>query len=171
MAAKLSLAELRELIGAVDGSNLRATRSFSLIPTGVPQGCLIEISGFGKTELLSVFLREHPELLVAWLEMQITVNPYALWQRGVNVDHMLFIEAHSEPLWCVQQILKSQLFQVVVMSGLRFQELELRKLQLLVEKSQSHLILLSHQLHQSWVPALQMVVQNAQPQILRRRGV
>jgi len=167
-----TIQNLRELIGATHGVVQRVCREFSQLPgLGLPQGCVVEVCGPGKTEFVAAFLREHPDLQVAWLENAITINPYALWQRGVCVNKIFFIEAGADLLWCAGQILKSSLVRVVVISDQQFHEKELRKLQLLVEKAQSHLLLLTPQMGQSWVPSLQIQMQDDRPFIHRRRGL
>jgi hypothetical protein len=180
MKPKLGITELRELIGAVQGGPSTKERTpFSLFPQGFPESSIIEISGTGKTEFLSRFLKEHPHLRVAWIESQMTINPYALWQMGVNLDQILFVEcgdpkkgqASCHVSWTILQILKSQLFQIVIASELEFDEIHLRKFQLLTEQNRSHLFLLSHNLHSSWVPALQIETSPlSEPKLLRKRG-
>src|SRR4051812_16379871 len=103
---KPSLQELREKVGAIlDTHRLRS--SFSLLADGFPQRALIEVSGFGKTELITHFLKEHPDFKTAWIEPQITINPYALFQRGLPLEQILFIEARDHLQWCLSQALQS----------------------------------------------------------------
>lgn len=172
--AKHSLAELRQLIGTIDGSRPKHRRAFSKLPPGLPVGCLVEFSGQGKTELLSQFLKEHPELQTAWIEPTLSINPYALWQRGVDVSKILFIEGGKASVWAAHQVLQSQAFELLTLSGLRLDERELRRLQLLTEKCESHLILLSPEPLKSWALALQIEVQQTSAvstfRILRNRG-
>jgi hypothetical protein len=137
----------------------------------VPSSCLVEVFGFHKTEFLSQFLKENAGLKTAWIEKEISINPYALWQRGVDISSILFIECGKEAIWTVQQILNSQVYQATVLSELAFKEMDLRKFQLLVEKTESHLFLLSRRPHQSWIPALQIEVEKGlRSRIKKQRG-
>ena len=157
---KPSLQELRHLIGAVE--NLERERSsFSFFQDGFPKGSIIEMSGAGKTELVALFLKEHPEFKVAWIEREMTINPYALFQRGLRTENVLFIEAGNELAWCLNQALQSGCFQVLVTNSITdsiSDEKDLRRYQLLAERSQAHFFLLSESLHQSWVPNLQLKI-------------
>lgn len=92
-----SIAELRELIGAQE-MPVREKSAFSLFPEGFPKRTLIEMAGVGKTELVALFLKEHPEFKVAWVESRITINPYALRQMGVELKNILFVESGEEPV-------------------------------------------------------------------------
>jgi len=153
---KPSLQELRQLIGAVEHLE-RERNSFSLFPEGFPKGCIIELSGPGKTELIALFLKEHPEFKVAWIEREMTINPYALFQRGLKTENVIFIEAGNELAWCLNQALQSGCFQALVTDSIS-DEKDLRRYQLLAERSQAHFFLLSEKLHQSWVPNLQLKI-------------
>lgn len=142
----------------------------SVFSDGFPTGRLIEVAGPGKTEFLTFFLKEHPDFSVAWFEKELTINPFALWQKGVSVENILFIETHDLN-WSVQQVLQSQLFKVIVLSQTYFVERDLRRFQLFVEKSNSFLFLLSQDLQQSWVPSLQILLRkNQEPFVFRKRG-
>lgn len=159
---KPSLQELRQLIGAVEHVE-RERSSFALFQEGFPKGAIIEVSGSGKTELVALFLKEHPDFKVAWIEKEITINPYALFQKGLKTENVLFIEAKEQLEWCLNQALQSGCFQAIVTTteaatNSSFDEKDLRRYQLLSERSQAHFFLLSENLHQSWVPNLQLKV-------------
>src|ERR1700737_2534231 len=120
MALATGLASLRELIGQngmTAGYRNRSCLSFSMLEEGIPKGALTEISGPGKTEFLVRFLSEHPSLKVAWVEDQISVYPYAIFQRKAYLQRILFAEAGSNSLWALMQILRSQVFGVIVFSS------------------------------------------------------
>ncbi|MGE0207433.1 MAG: hypothetical protein AB7R69_06315 [Candidatus Babeliales bacterium] len=155
-ALKPTLVELKQQIGAIEGVLNRPKTNFSLYAEGIPKNCIVEIAGVNKTEFITKFLEEHPKLQTVWIEREISINPYALWQRGVNLDSILFIECKDEPIWSIQQVLKSQVFEAVILSDIQFIDSELRKFQLLVEKSCSHLFILTNKLHKSWVPTIQI---------------
>jgi hypothetical protein len=98
---------------------------FSCVEGGLPQGGLIEISGAvggGKLEALLRFLGENPSLRVAWLEEGSTTYPCAFPQHGVELDRVLFVntegssqEESSQLLSSAHQILRSQIFEVLVL--------------------------------------------------------
>lgn len=98
---------------------------FSLVEGGLPQGGLIELSGSnggGKQEALMRFLAENPSLPVAWLEEGTTTYPCAFPQHGVSLERLLFVNAeaaHAEQssrlLECAHQVLRSQVFGVLVL--------------------------------------------------------
>lgn len=171
MNSKARLTELRKLIGAIDGTQTKPSRPFSLLTHGVPLSSLIEITGIGKTEFVASFLKEHRGLKTAWIEKKISINPYALWQRGVDTNSILFLECGGEAIWATQQVIGSHVFQAIVLSEIEFSEKDLRKFQLLIEKTNAHLLLLSKEVHQSWVPALQIQVsEGLNHKLLRKRA-
>jgi hypothetical protein len=131
---------------------------FSLYPAGFLTGSVVELAGVSKTEFLSLFLCEHADFKVAWLEDNITINPYALFQKGVRLENLLFVEAKKEMSWCLTQILQSGCFQAVVVSNQRFIEKDLRRYQLLSERGNLNFFILSEKFHQSWVPNLQLEI-------------
>lgn len=170
---KPSIAELRELIGAVKYQD-KESSSFSLYPEGFRPGTLIEITGQGKTEFVSEFLKEKSEFKTVWIESEFTINPYAFFQKGVKLENVLFVEAKKEMTWCMAQCLQSDCFKILVTHGQNFQERELRRFQLLCEKAKTHLFILSQTPHKSWVPYLQLEVNKKsssfEVKTLRKRG-
>ncbi len=163
---------LRRELGSHDQAKERTT--FSAYPHGFAVGSLIEIVGPAKTTTLALFLKEHPDLRVAWVESRLTVNPYALFQRGVNLRNILFVEAGEHAHWCLTQILESGCLRVVVAdnSWASMDERELRRYQLLSESHHTHFFLLSKAPHSSWIPHLQIEARSQTDlHVLRRRGV
>jgi hypothetical protein len=132
----------------------------------------VEISGAGKTEFLVQCLREINNEAIVWIEKDLTINPFGLWQRGLALHHMTFVET-AEFNWAIQQVLQSQIFQVIVLSQLQFTEKQLRRFQLQVEKSSSLVFLLSESPHASWTVSLQLEIadkKSLQVEVVRRRG-
>ena len=177
-SARPTLLELRQLIHAIEDTHCRERRSFSLFPEGFPVGTVAEITGVGKTEFIAQFLCEIPTGKVAWLEAQVSVNPYGLFQSQIALERILFIECAQDPLWSLQQILSSQIFSFVIVAGFAFAEKELRKFQLLLERASAHLFVLhdTQKSSNSWVPAYHLRVQRADQgdlkiEVLRKRGV
>src|SRR5690606_14451470 len=107
-----SLEKLKELF---QRQTRREVLSCSLLPSGLPKGAITEVSGFGKTELVTRFLAEHEEIRVAWIEETFSVFPFAFQQRRVDLKRVLFVEAGEDLTWAALQILKSQIFGIVVL--------------------------------------------------------
>ena len=53
-----TFAELKNLIGTLDGSSIREYWPCSDSTIGLPKGAIIQICGTGKTEFVVEFLRE-----------------------------------------------------------------------------------------------------------------
>lgn len=136
---------------------------FSQLEGGLPKGAVVEVSGSsggGKTEVVLRFLAENPEARVAWIEDELTIYPCAFPQNRVGLERVLFVESKpSEVLWTVHQILRSQVFGVVVLRvGASIDEMALRRLQLAAEKTQTTVILLSEEAARrgTWPIAVQL---------------
>jgi hypothetical protein len=102
---------------------------FSALPGGLPCGKLIEMrgpQGSGKTELLLKLFQENASLQIAWIECGANIYPCAFSERGVDLSRVLFIEASnsSEALWCAHQVLKSQIFDALVLGQMNEHPLE-----------------------------------------------
>jgi hypothetical protein len=164
----------------------KQTLSFSALQMGLPRGALTEISGThgsGKTEVVLNFLAENPETKIAWIEDQFTIFPTAFTQNQVSLERVLFVEAHPEKelFWITQQVLKSQIFEIIVLCTFRsFNETSLRRLQLASEKAMAVLIILveTPALQGSWPILVQLKVSRTptqphtpQIQILKYRGL
>jgi hypothetical protein len=132
---------------------------------GLPKGALIGVSGVsgaGKTEFVLKFLAANPGVNVAWIEEKFTVYPCSFSQHGVGLDRILFIEPEGDPLWVVHQVIKSQVFGVVVLSSEHpaSDPVVLRRLQIAAEKNACSVILLTEKPMQaaSWPMAVQLQV-------------
>ena len=123
---KVCIEDLRELCRKTTRSE-KEKYEFSLCPGGLPRGVLIELAGFGKTEVLIQFLKENPKLRVAWIEESLTIYPSAVAQRSVALSRVLFIEAHAEIFWATYQVLRSNLFDCVVLSSKRKYDEKIRR--------------------------------------------
>ena len=159
-----NLDRLRAILGTSQPPVSREGFAFSLLKPGIPRGAITEISGSpgsGKSEVVLKFLAEtSPSLRVAWIEEDFTIYPCALPPAGVDLSRVLFSHAGSRASWSTHQILRSQLFGVVVLNAFIREEVELRRLQLAAEKSQTSLILLSEtpRLAGNWPIQLQIRV-------------
>lgn len=142
---KLSLVELKALLKPKETS---AGLFFSHLNAQVAQGALTEWSGAAKTEALFCFLKEHTSKKVVWIEPQFTLYPPSMLQRGININNILFIETPCEFIWSCFQILKSQAFDILVLSLSRhLTEKCLRRLQIATEKTQMVFMLLCTEPH------------------------
>jgi len=90
-------------------------------------------------------------LKIGWIEDTFTANPRGFAEEGVDLRQFLFIEGGKDSLWAAHQLLRSRLFDIVVLwvreSILSVQEpsVELRKLQLSAEQAGTPVLLLSSQ--------------------------
>ncbi len=157
-----TLQALRELVGGIEDSATRSRSSFSLWRQGFARGLLTEFTGRGKTEFLVAFLKEHLDFKVAWIEETLSINPFGIFQRQGALQNITFIESHEKINWTVEQVLRSGVFEVVVVSQSLFSQDLLRRFQILNERNQGHFFLLSDELHSSWAIALQMEVQKTE---------
>lgn len=170
MKPRLSLEELRSFVRQ---HFKKETLGFSSFKDGIPTGAITAISGAGKTELTLRFLAEHPALSVAWLEEKMTVHPFGFLQRGVSLGRVLFVEAAQQVTWAALQVLKAQVFKVVVISTQGGGTHDFRKIQLASEKAGAAVILLSPQPLSNWSVSLhlhaQKFLERIELQVLKRR--
>jgi hypothetical protein len=151
-----TFAQLKHLIGTLEGSPLREEWPCSDTAGGLPRGAITEICGPGKTEFIVKFLKEHLELRVAWVEPNLSIYPTGLLQRELRLDRILFVEAENEFPWVVQQLFKSNLFEIVILLSTLSDSKMLRRFQLSAEKAHASLILLSEAFSKGWPVALQL---------------
>ncbi len=154
-----SLENLSSRIGALRGASAKESFHWSLVPSGLPRGAITEIAGSGKTELVMQFLAENPHVKAAWIEPVLSLYPCAVLQRQVALDRMLFNEAGKEVPWVTLQLLRSQLFHIVVLDAACSDFRALRRFQLATEKANCGLILLSNRLQRAWPISMQIRVQ------------
>jgi len=114
---------------------------------GFRRGTIVEWSGSSKTEAVVQVLREHPQARVAWLEETFTLYPPALLQHQAGLKRILFVETGNQTLWSLLQVLRSSLFDfIVVLGGRTFHSLndsDFRKIQMATEKSGGLVFLLN----------------------------
>lgn len=132
-----------------------------LLPEGLtlPRGAVTEVAGkigHGRTSAVLELLRrarlheqEASQLFSwAWVEARLSLYTPTLASVGLPPTEAFFLEPskREHALWSVQELLRSQLFSVVVWSsGLldqRLSEVELRRLQIQAKRSGIALILL-----------------------------
>ncbi|MBC7385142.1 MAG: hypothetical protein H7301_03140 [Cryobacterium sp.] len=159
MAAEpAKILELREMITQKEGRHTHERFASSTLSCGVPRGALTEVSGSAKTEWLIQFLRENPSLKVFWAEVRFSLLPTALHQRGVDASRLLFAECGDELFSAVRMALRCQVFQCIVSPSIYREEKMLKALQLLAEKSNATVFLLTEELQSAWPIKLQFGV-------------
>lgn len=151
----LSLEELRSLVGV---KTQKESFDFSLLHEGVPKGAITEVIGSGKTEFVLALLAEQAETKVAWIEESFSVYPFGFLQRNVQLGRVLFVESGAETCWSALQVLKAQVFQIVVLYSESLGLNELRKIQLAAEKSQVAVLWLTAESRGLWPVSLQVKV-------------
>lgn len=166
--SKQNLSQLLSKFPKHISSTAREVLPFSLLENGIPRGALTEISGRaggGKTEVVLRLLAENPEIKVAWIEENFTLYPCRMAQQKVALDRVLFVETSTEYLWVAQQVLRSQIFSVIVLVAPVPHETILRRLQIAAERTQSTLILLTEYstIQGTWPIAVQLQVMRNGP--------
>lgn len=151
-----TIEELRYMIAAKQGYHQRGFLHCPQLSDGLPRGAITQIFGFGKTEAAVQIIKNNPDLKAAWIEPHFELNPLAVAQRDVDLTRLLFAEAGEHMIWTCHQILKSQLFPIVVLKDAPMEDMVLRKLQLAAEKSQSSLVILTEQFSSSWPVSLML---------------
>jgi hypothetical protein len=126
---------LQALLRSPDFSPPPAASSlaFSGWAQGLPVGALTQIRGRHATAMVLKFLEEHPELRAAWVEERMSAYPPGFVQQGVGLDCLLFVQGGEHFAWALHELVRSQIFPVVVVaSPLKGNDagLELRRLQI-----------------------------------------
>ncbi len=144
---RLTLAELREKVGAIAPLDRRPGWALPDCGLSLPRGSLVEVLGAGSREWLFGIFRHHAETRIAWIEPKLTLFPPAVAQRGVDLSRILFLETEREWNWALLQSLRSKLFHFAITPiGLvptRGTDVFLRKLQIQAERSGTTLFFLS----------------------------
>ncbi|MBL7714475.1 MAG: hypothetical protein JNL01_03340 [Bdellovibrionales bacterium] len=147
---KPSLTDLTRIQGVALANTLRKeSLPFSRIDGGLEKGKITEWIGplgCGKSELVLQFLNENPETRCAWIEEKFTALPSSFSKQGTDLNRFLFIETGPETPnnlgWAAAQVLRSGIFQVIVLHSNRVSSIDLRRIQLLAEKAQACVLVL-----------------------------
>lgn len=164
-----ALQDLRARIGAIEKFSRDESLPCSFLPQGLPRGALVEIAGAGKTESVVRFLAENPELGVAWIETSFSLYPPAIAQRRRPVENIFFVEAGKEAAWAASTVLRARLFPIVVYNAPYGDERELRRFQLLAERSRATMILLAKRALATWPISLSLEVRERKISVLRQK--
>lgn len=144
---RLTLAELREKVGAI--ARLEPLPGWSLPDEDLvlPRGALVELLGGNSREWLFRFFQAHADTRIAWLEPELTLFPTAVAQRGIALSRMLFVETDRERNWALLKILRSGFFHFAItpvdLVPARGADVFLRKLQIQAERAGTTLFFLS----------------------------
>jgi hypothetical protein len=196
-AAALSLAQLREHIGALAKPSRPMWNFGSLLNGGLPHGSICGFSGpagSGKTSFVINLLAQHPDSRTAWIQSNWDMGPIPLIHARIPLQNVVGIESQHEWPWVTLQVVKSQLFSFVVLSlltssslgfaasqavGMKkirspnfIEEKWLRRMQLACEESHSTLFLIHEEpISHSW--PLHMQIHMTSPhtiEVLKSRG-
>jgi hypothetical protein len=132
---------------------------YSGYPLGLPLGQVVLLQGPGRTQAVARLLAEHPRDCAAWVEERLSAYPPGLAQQGVALERLLFVESGAQWAWVLAQLLRSQVFKVIVAaSALKGAEVEagLRRLQLAAEHSQCLVLLLAPPEGPAWSVRLRL---------------
>lgn len=144
---RLTIAELREKMGAITRLNPPAGWELPGCGLTLPRGSLVELLGHGSREWLFSVFNHHAQTRIAWLEPNLSLFPPAVSQRGVALSRMLFLETAKEGNWALLQVLRSKLFHFATTPiGLvpaKGSDVFLRKLQIQAERAGTTLFFLS----------------------------
>lgn len=159
------LQELRARLGVFDSPHTREAFPYSRLGAGLPRGILAELTGPGKTSAVVQLLAENPQLRAAWVEQRFSLLPSAFTQRQANLEKIFFIEGGKDCAWAAGTILRSQLFPIVVYHAPYGEERELRRFQLLAERSNTTMILLGDKPleERAWPIRLSLQARGAHP--------
>ena len=152
----LNLTELRSLL------SLQPQREFLPLSffqeAGIPKGAITEITGVGKTDFVAQILAENSDVRVAWIEKNMSIFPFAFWQRNLGLQRVLFVESGAQTEWTILQILKAQIFKLVVFYVDDFEITSLRRIQLASEKANVICLWLTDKPHSLWPVSLQLQI-------------
>jgi hypothetical protein len=147
---RISLSELREISGILKEVPKTGGLFFEELngPGAggefIPYGSLIEIAGFGKTSFLIHLLSRIEIQRLAWIEDEWSFFPKSFFLKVPLKEEPLFIEGGRDLFWSLLKVLESRLFNIVVVSlnASNLKEVELRKIQILSERSRTLCIFL-----------------------------
>ena len=138
----------------------------------IPKGAITTISGHGKTTWTAQFLSQHKNAKIAWVEEKLSIFPLGIMQNQISLDRILFVEAKDQCEWTILQLLKSQVFQIVVAYADSFLIRTLRRIQLASEKADAAFLWLAPSPQKLWPISLEMKIlphKKQSPVIVRQR--
>jgi hypothetical protein len=155
-------AELLQNLRQITGSVISTDKEFWAAPdfsAGVAKGIVAELLGNARTEWLLKFFAMHTEQYIFWCERESAANPTAIYQRGVNLERIKFVNSSGDLQIPLRLALECQHYPFVVAPN-GFSDIKIfQRFQFLAEKSKSTLFLLGNQnFSQAWPIALQLEI-------------
>ena len=135
----------------------------------LPRGAITEVVGSGKTEFMVEFLQKNSSLRAVWIEQELTINPVAIAQRGVNIERILFVQAEKDFVWGIEESVRSGIFPIVLATNVYPEEKPLRRLQLNAEKAKCALVFLNDFPSGMWPISLSLKINQGKVETLRSR--
>ncbi len=166
------LQELRARLGVFDSHLAREAFPYSRLSSGLPRGILVELTGPGKTEHAVQLLAENSQLRAAWVEQRFSLLPSAFVQRQANLEKIFFVEGGQQSAWAASTILRSQLFPFLIYHAPFGETRELRRFQLLAERSNTTMILLAEKPleERAWPIRLSLAVRGRELTVVKGRA-
>ena len=168
----LNLNQIRELLKKPEPKEYLPCAELS---SGIPLGCITEVSGTGKTEFLIQFLQKNSGRRVVWVEEYFSLFPLAIFQRGISPEQILFVDAGKEIEWVILNALRSQAFPIVIFDRKECDSIFLKRIQLATKRAQSATIWTTTQSQNFWTSSLQLQVkregEKIEVDVLRKRAV
>lgn len=151
------LEEIRKKLGQYFIAD--TTREFldcDTVPGGVPKGVLCEIVGTARTEWILRLLRQNPSLNIFWAEEKLTLFPTALEQRGFDLRRILIAETQGMLFQTLRRVLKSKVFDCVILPGTIQEVKKLKALQLFAREANAGVFFLSKYPKNAWSVLFQL---------------
>ncbi len=165
--------DLRQRTGCTEFTG-REFWSAPNFPSGVARGIVAELLGNARTEWLLQLFALHPEHYILWCERECHANPAAIYQRGVKLERIKFVNTSCDLQQPLRLALESNHYPFIVAPN-RFNDTKVfQRLHLLTEKSKSTLFLLAEEkFSTAWPISLQLEISysddNFQIQIQRQK--
>jgi hypothetical protein len=125
----------------------------------VPQSAVVELLGNARVEWLVQFFIEHPEEKILWCEQEQNINPTALFQRGMDLARVKFINVEDNLQQPLRVALDSQGYRFVVAPTMTDEVRVFQRLQHMAEKSQATVFLMGKEKFSgAWPISLQLQI-------------
>jgi hypothetical protein len=127
--------------------------------SGVAVGIVAELMGTARVDWLIDFFKMNPEKLILWCKSASQPNPQALYQRGIALERIKFVNTTGSDQQVIRIALESQLYPFIIAPN-HFEEVrDFQRMHLLAEKSKSIVFLLAQKkFSQAWPISLQLEI-------------
>ena len=155
MANAEALLRLREQIGET-GNIDKETWAAPHLACGVAKGIVVELSGNGRIEWLLEFFKLHPDTFIFWCEREQSVNPTAIYQRGIDLKRILFANVADDLQKILHRTLEGGQYPFIIAPNRAPDVRSMQRLHLLAGKVKSTVFLLAEKdFSQAWPISLQ----------------